>query len=319
MNVNKPLIAILCLVILGGASLFVGVANINLESLLAGDAHAIEILVSSRLPRLFAIGLAGAGLSVAGLIMQQIVQNRFAAPSTTGTIDCAMLGYIISLVFFSQLDNWIQLAVIMAFSVFGTLLFVRFIQRMQFKSAMLVPLIGIMYGNVVSSLTTFVAYKYDLVQTLSSWTVANFASVLKGNYELLYLAIPTSILAYLYASKFSAASIGETFAKNIGLNYRRVVMIGVMLVAVLSSSVVMIVGVIPFLGLIVPNIISQFMGDNMRKNLPWTAYWGALLVLICDVLGRVVIFPYEVPISMIISIFGGIIFIGLILKDKSNA
>ncbi|MGR5117395.1 ABC transporter permease [Vibrio astriarenae] len=319
MNVNKPLIAIACLVILSSASLFVGVANINPQSLIAGDAHAIEILVSSRLPRLFAIGLAGAGLSVAGLIMQQIVQNRFAAPSTTGTIDCAMLGYIIGLVFFAQLDNWIQLVIIMAFSVFGTLLFVRFIQRMQFKSAMLVPLIGIMYGNVVSSLTTFVAYKYDLVQTLNSWTVANFASVLKGNYEILYLAIPTSILAYMYASKFSAASIGETFAKNIGLNYRKVVMVGVMLVAVLSSSVVMIVGVIPFLGLIVPNIISQFMGDNMRRNLPWTAYWGALLVLICDVLGRIIIFPYEVPISMIISIFGGIIFIGLILKDKSNA
>ncbi|GAL15481.1 catechol siderophore ABC transporter permease component [Vibrio astriarenae] len=190
---------------------------------------------------------------------------------------------------------------------------------MQFKSAMLVPLIGIMYGNVISSLTTFVAYKYDLVQTLNSWTVANFASVLKGNYELLYLAIPTSILAYMYASRFSAASIGESFAKNIGLNYRRIVMIGVMLIAVLSSSVVMIVGVIPFLGLIVPNIVSQFMGDNMRRNLPWTAYWGALLVLICDVIGRIIIFPYEVPISMIISVFGGVIFIALILKDKSNA
>ncbi|WP_295893510.1 iron chelate uptake ABC transporter family permease subunit [uncultured Vibrio sp.] len=319
MKSTKPLVAIVCLALLSFASLFVGVANINLQSLLLGDAHAIEILTSSRLPRLFAIGLAGAGLSVAGLIMQQIVQNRFAAPSTTGTIDCAMLGYIVSLVFFAQLDNWVQLAIIMGFSVFGTLIFVRFIQRMQFKSAMLVPLIGIMYGNVVSSLTTFVAYKYDLIQTLNSWTVANFASVLKGNYELLYLAIPTSILAYLYASKFSAASIGESFAKNIGLNYRRIVMIGVMLVAVLSSSVVMIVGVIPFLGLIVPNIISQFMGDNMKRNLPWTAYWGALLVLVCDVIGRIVIFPYEIPISMIISIFGGVVFIGLILKDKSNA
>ncbi|MGL6312673.1 ABC transporter permease [Vibrio sp. WXL103] len=319
MTLNKPLIAAALFIALGLASLFVGVANISLESLMAGDDHAIQILLASRLPRLFAIALAGAGLSVAGLIMQQIMQNRFAAPSTTGTIDCAMLGYIVSLVFFARLENWVQLSIIMAFAVLGTLLFVRFIQRMQFKSAMLVPLIGIMYGNVVSALTTFVAYKYDLMQTLNSWTVANFASVLKGNYEILYLAIPASILAYLYASKFSAASIGESFARNIGLNYRKVVMVGVMLVAVLSSSVVMIVGVIPFLGLIVPNIVSLSMGDNMRRNLPWTAYWGALLVLVCDVIGRVVIFPYEIPISMIISIFGGIIFIGLILKDKSNA
>ena len=81
----------------------------------------------------------------------------------------------------------------------------------------------------------------------------------------------------------------------------------------------MIVGVIPFLGLIVPNIVSLMMGDNMKKILPWTAYWGVILVLACDLLARVIIFPYEIPISMVISIFGGLIFIYLIMRDKSNA
>ncbi|GAL15480.1 iron compound ABC transporter permease protein [Vibrio astriarenae] len=115
MTLHKPVVALLTFVLLSVASLFVGVANMNLESLLAGDSHAIEILISSRIPRLFAIGLAGAGLSVAGLIMQQIMQNRFAAPSTTGTIDCAMLGYIVTLVLFAHFDNWLQLAIIMHF------------------------------------------------------------------------------------------------------------------------------------------------------------------------------------------------------------
>lgn len=251
--------------------------------------------------------------------MQQIVQNRFAAPSTTGTIDCALLGYVLSLVLFSDISGWAHLALIFTFSVAGTLIFVRFLQSLKFKNAMLVPLIGIMYGNVVSALTTFVAYKYDLVQTMNSWTVANFASVLQGNYEFLYLAIPASILAYFFAAQFSAASIGESFAKNIGLNYQKIVFIGVVLVAILSSSVVMIVGVIPFLGLIVPNLVSMFVGDNMKKSLPWTAYSGVMLVLACDILGRVIIFPYEVPISIVVSILGGIVFIHLILKDKSNA
>jgi iron complex transport system permease protein len=263
--------------------------------------------------------LAGAGLSIAGLIMQQIVQNRFAAPSTTGTIDWAMLGYMVALLLFADMSGWVHLITIFAFSVFGTVVFVRFLQRLKFKSTVMVPLIGIMYGNVVSAMTTFIAYKYDLVQALGSWTVANFASVLRGNYEFLYIALPVSLLAYGYANKFSAASVGETFAKNIGLNYQRIVMIGVILVAVLSSSVVMIVGMIPFLGLIVPNIVSLFIGDNMRRNLPWTAYTGVLLVLSCDILGRLIIFPYEVPISMIISILGGGVFIYLILRDKSNA
>ncbi|UJF18386.1 iron chelate uptake ABC transporter family permease subunit [Vibrio sp. SS-MA-C1-2] len=300
-------------------SVFIGVANISFSDLLTGDGHALNILFTSRLARLFAIMLAGAGLSIAGLIMQQIVQNRFASPSTTGTIDCAMLGYIVALVLFSQQSNWVHLIIIFAFSMVGTMLFVQFLQRLKFKSTVMVPLIGIMYGSVISSMTTFIAYKYDLVQTLGSWTVANFASVLQGNYEFLYITFPVAVIAYLYANRFSATSVGESFAKNIGLNYQRIVMIGVVLVATLSSSVVMIVGMIPFLGLIVPNVVSLFIGDNMKRNLPWTAYTGVILVLSCDILGRLIIFPYEIPISMIISLLGGSIFIYLILRDKSNA
>lgn len=313
------LFAFLALLVLACGSLLVGAANVSLSGILSGDSHSINILFTSRLPRLLAIILAGAGLSIAGLIMQQIVQNRFAAPSTTGTIDWAMLGYIVALIAFSGMSSWVHLLTIFAFSVFGTVVFVRFLQRLKFKSTVMVPLIGIMYGNVVSSMTTFIAYKYDLVQTLGSWTVANFASVLRGNYEFLYIALPASVLAYAYANRFSAASVGESFAKNIGLNYHRIVLIGVILVAVLSSSVVMIVGMIPFLGLIVPNIVSLFIGDNVRRNLPWTAYTGVILVLACDILGRIIIFPYEIPISMIISILGGAVFIYLIMRDKSNA
>jgi len=316
---NQHILAITLLLTLSSASLFTGVANLSFSDILNQQPQSLSILINSRIPRLIAIMLAGAGLSVAGLIMQQIVQNRFAAPSTTGTIDCAMLGYIVALIVFTGSDNWVHLATIFSFSVLGTLLFVRFLQHLKFKNTVLVPLIGIMYGNIISSITTFIAYKYDLIQTLGSWTVANFASVLKGNYEFLYFALPVLIIAYGYAHRFSAASVGESFAKNIGINYQRVVLIGVVLVAVLSASVVMIVGMIPFLGLIVPNIVSIFIGDNMRRNLPWVAYCGVILVLTCDILSRIIIFPYEVPISMIISILGGLVFIYLILKDKKNA
>nr|WP_086939804.1 iron chelate uptake ABC transporter family permease subunit [Thaumasiovibrio occultus] len=307
------------IIVLGLCSIFVGVADISLSSIFSGDTDALAIMLISRVPRLLAICLAGAGLSVAGLVMQQICQNRFASPSTTGTIDCAMLGYVVALLIAAGKGQFFTLAIIFSFAIGGTLLFVQFLNRLKFKNAMLVPLIGIMYGNVVGSLTTFIAYKYDLVQSLSAWTVANFASVLRGNFELLYIALPASILAYLYAARFSAASMGESFAKNIGLNYQRVVFIGVAIVAVLASSVVMIVGMIPFLGLIVPNVVSLFMGDNMRRNLPFTAYWGAVLVLVCDVIGRVILFPHEVPISMIISVIGGAAFIYLVLRDRVNA
>lgn len=306
---------LLVLIVLSFSSVFIGVADLPLKAIFSGDTEALELLAVSRLPRLLAVLLSGAGLSIAGLIMQQISQNRFAAPSTSGTIECAMLGYVLSLVIFGHGDN---LLLIFGMSIAGTLLFIQFIHRIQFKNAIFVPLVGIIFGNVVSSAATFIAYKYDAVQNLSVWTVANFASILQGNYELLYIAIPISIISYWYATRLSAVGMGKDFATNIGLKYKQVLFIGIMLVSVMSATVVMIVGQLPFLGLIVPNLVAQFYGDNLRKNIPLTAIVGAILILVCDLVGRIVIFPYEIPISMIISILGGVVFIGFIVKGKQN-
>lgn len=306
---------LLVLVLLSIASVFIGVADLSLSAIFSGDTDALELLLISRLPRLFAILLSGAGLSIAGLIMQQISQNRFAAPSTSGTIECAMLGYVLSLVIFGHGDN---LLLIFGMSIIGTLIFIQFIHRVQFKNAIFVPLVGIIFGNVVSSVATFLAYKYDAVQNLSAWTVANFANILQGNYELLYIAVPISIISYWYATRLSAVGMGKDFATNIGLNYKQILFIGIMLVSVMSATVVMIVGQLPFLGLIVPNLVTQFYGDNLRKNIPLTAIVGAILILVCDVVGRIVIFPYEIPISMIISILGGVVFIAFIVKGKQH-
>ncbi|PNH83244.1 iron chelate uptake ABC transporter permease subunit VctD [Vibrio diazotrophicus] len=307
---------LLSLMLVSVASLFVGVGNLSLTSLLNHDPMSWQLLWTSRLPRLLAILLAGAGLSIAGLIMQQVSQNRFAAPSTSGTIECAMLGYVLSLVLFG---NGTHLWLIFSVAMFGTLVFVWFIQSIQFKNAIFVPLIGIVFGNVVDSTATFVAYKYDAIQNLSAWKVANFANILQGDFELLYIAIPIAVFSYLYAARISAVGMGKDFAVNLGLNYNQVLVIGVCLVSVLSASVVMIVGELPFLGLIVPNVVSHFYGDNLRANIPRTAAFGALLVLLCDLAGRVIIFPYEVPISMIISMLGGIAFILLITKGMRHA
>ena len=307
---------LLVLVALSVASLFVGVANMTPHQLFSGDAKALELFFTSRIPRLFSILLAGAGLSIAGLVMQQISQNRFAAPSTTGTIECAMLGYVMSVVFFGNGD---QLWLVFAVSILGTLVFIQFIQRIQFKSVVFVPLVGIIFGNVVDAVTTFIAYKYDALQSLSAWSVANFANILRGDFELLYIAVPVALLSYLFAARISAVGIGKDFAVNLGLNYQQVVTLGVLLVSVMSASVVMIVGQLPFLGLIVPNLVSYFYGDNLKRNIPLTAMYGAILVLACDLVSRVIIFPHEMPISIVISILGGVVFIAMLLRGKQSA
>lgn len=306
---------LLVLLVLSSVSVFVGVGELSLQQVISGDEKALDLLVTSRIPRLLAILLAGAGLSIAGLIMQQISQNRFAAPSTSGTIECAKLGYVLSLVLFGHGNN---LLLVFGAAMAGTLLFVTFIQRIQFKNAVFIPLIGIIFGSVVDSVATFIAYKYDALQNMSGWAVANFANILQGDFELLYIAIPVAIFSYLYAARISAVGIGKDFSVNLGLNYQQVVVIGVLLVSVSSASVVMIVGQLPFLGLIVPNLVSHFFGDNLRKNIPLTAVFGALLVLSCDLVSRLIIFPYEIPISMVISILGGSVFIFLILGGQKR-
>lgn len=307
---------LLLLLVVSLLSLFVGVGQLSIMDLIRSDHQAWDLFLASRVPRLLAIILSGAGLSIAGLIMQQISKNRFASPSTSGTIECAMLGYILSLVLFGDGQ---QLWLIFSISILGTLLFVHFIHRLQFKNAVFVPLIGIIFGNVVQSAAYFLAYHYDAVQSLSSWSVANFSTILEGNFELLYIAIPISLLSYAYATRISAVGMGRDFAVNLGLNYYQVVIIGVVLVSTMAATVVMIVGQLPFLGLIVPNLVSLVYGDVLRKNIPITAILGALLVLLCDVVGRVIIYPYEMPISIMISLLGGITFILFITKERRHA
>ncbi|MGO4841655.1 iron chelate uptake ABC transporter family permease subunit, partial [Rhizobiaceae sp. 2RAB30] len=120
-----------------------------------------------------------------------------------------------------------------------------------------------------------------------------------GRYELLWISFGLTGLAYLMADHLTVAGMGEDFTTNVGLNYRRVVRLGLVIVSMVTAVVVVTVGMIPFLGLIVPNVVSMILGDNLRKSLPWVAVLGAGFVLACDITGRLVLHPYEVPIGTV--------------------
>lgn len=140
--------------------------------------------------------------------------------------------------------------------------------------------------------------------------------IMSGNYEMMYVSIPGLILAYIFANKFTIAGMGEDFSKNLGLNYRQVVNLGLSISALVTSSVVLTVGVIPFLGLIIPNIVTIYQGDHLKNTLAHTALLGAVFVLFCDIIGRIVIYPYEIPISLTVGVIGSGIFIYLLLRRK---
>lgn len=307
---------ILVLIILSLISIFVGVKNIRIQDILNFNEENIQIIYLSRLPRLISIIVAGMGMSIAGLIMQQISRNKFVSPTTAATVDSAKLGILISMILINDSSSIKKMLIAFIFAIGGTFLFMEILKRIKFKNAIFIPLIGMMLGNIIDSITTFFAYRFDLVQNISTWLQGDFSMIIKGRYELLYISIPLIFMAFLYANKFTVAGMGEDFAANLGLNYNRVVNIGIGIVALISALTIITVGRIPFLGLIIPNIVTSFQGDNMKNTIGHTALFGAVFLLACDILGRIIIYPYEISISLTVGVIGSFIFLYLIVRGN---
>ena len=294
-------------------SLFVGVIDIKPIDVLTGDVDTLKIFLASRMPRLMAILCTGFGMSVAGLIMQQLCMNKFVSPTTGATISSSQFGILMALLFMPNASLWGRAGFAFVFAILGTWIFVYFIQRIQFKEIVMVPLVGIMFSNIIGGVTNFLAYKYELTQALSTWLVGHFSMVLRGRYEIVYLVVPMIILAFIYANHFNIVGIGKDFSKNLGIPYNLVLFMGLTIAAVITASVVVVVGSISYIGLIVPNIVAMFKGDKIRGTLIDTALFGAIFVLVCDMIGRVVIAPYELPIELIIGVLGSVLFIALLV------
>ena len=305
---------ILTAVLLGcsGISLLIGAADFGVSVVLNGNWEALEILVLSRLPRLLAILCTGMGMSVAGLIMQQLCMNKFVSPSTGATISSAQLGILFAFLFMPGSTLWVRAGFAFVSAIAGTWIFVAFIQRIQFKDVVMVPLVGIMFGNVIGGITNYLAYKYEMTQALSSWLVGHFSLVMKGRYELVILVVPLVLAAFVFANHFNIVGMGKDFSKNLGVPYNAVLFLGLTIAAMITASIVVVAGSISYVGLIVPNLVTMFKGDKLRGTLADTALFGALFVLVCDMLGRIVIAPYELPIELIVGILGSLIFIGLL-------
>lgn len=308
-----PLFIILCM-----SSIFIGVQNISITDIMQWDHGKMNIIILTRLPRLISIVVAGVGMSVGGVIMQQISNNKFVSPSTAATVDSAKLGVLVSMLLFSSATLMQKMITAFIFALLGTFVFMKILKTIKMKNVVFIPLVGIMVGNVIGSMTDFFAYKNNLIQSMGTFLQGDFSMIIKGNYELLYLTIPLLILALLYANKFTIIGMGEDISSNLGINYNKVANIGVIIVALISALVVITVGNIPFIGLIVPNIVSIFKGDNLSKNIWDTALFGAIFVLACDIIGRLVIHPYEVPISLTVGVTGSIIFLYLIFRRNRN-
>lgn len=275
-----------------------------------------EMFAITRIPRTIALVLAGAAMAMSGLVMQLLTQNRFVEPTTTGTTEWAGLGLLTVMILVPNASIVARMtgAVIAAF--IGTMVFFLFLRRVSLRSSLIVPIVGIMLGAVVGAVSTFLALQTDMLQSLGVWFAGSFTSIQRGQYEILWIVAVIGVAVFVVADRFTVAGLGEEVATNVGLDYGRIVLLGSGLIAVATGVVTVVVGNLPFLGLIVPNIVSLLRGDDLRGNLPWVCLLGIAVVTVCDLVGRTVIAPFEVPVSLVLGVLGAVVFIALLLKQR---
>ncbi|GEL66091.1 ABC transporter permease [Marinilactibacillus psychrotolerans] len=297
-------------------SLLVGAEDITFIELFSPNELQKIILFSLRIPRTLSLLLAGATLAVSGVLMQQLTQNKFVSPTTAGTMDSARLGIILSMILFNQSSLLHKTLFAFIFSIAGTLIFVSFLNSVKLKSSIMIPLVGLMYGNVVGAIGTFLAYQHDLIQNATAWLQGNFSLISSNNYQLIFLVFPLMIIIYLFSHYFSVMNLGKDQVTSLGVPFLILEILVIIIISIATSAVILTAGNVPFIGVIIPNLISMKQGDHFKKVLFPTAYFGGLFLVVCDIFARVIIAPYEVPVSLIVGIIGTGLFLFLLLKGE---
>ncbi|GAB5446164.1 ABC transporter permease [Gymnodinialimonas sp.] len=297
---------------LGLVSLVMASLSVGAASLWSGDFDAGWLIAISRFPRTAAAMLTGAGLALAGVIMQQAVQNRLVEPGLTGTSEAATLGLLAVTLIAPGTAIMGKMSIAAASALAGTFGFLALSRFVPRRDPILLPLVGIIYGGILGAMALWLAWTADLMQFIGIAMLGDFSGVMQGRYELLWIIAALAALLFLIADRITLLGLGEDYACSLGLNYLQTQMLGLVIVAITVSAVVVTVGAMPFVGLIVPNLISRWRGDNLRANLWVIALSGAALVLVSDLIGRVIRYPYEIPASTIFAVFGAGVFLWLL-------
>ena len=305
---GAPVVAILCgcLVLFSAAGVLAGV----------GGMPDRGLLLTSRLPRVLAAILTGAGLAVAGLIMQSLARNRFVEPMMAGTGQAAGLGILLATIAAPGASIMLKSLAGALAAFAGTAAFLFLARRLPPSEPFLVPLLGIVYGGVLAAVATAIAWNADLMQFLETWFSGEMSGILAGRYELLWANAALLAAAVFIADRLTILSLGRDAAEGLGVGFAAMLAAGLGLVCVIAAVTVVTVGIIPFVGLVVPAMASRLIGDNVRTVMPVVALGGAVLVLASDTLGRFIRFPYEVPVGTVLGVVGAFVFLATILTRR---
>lgn len=312
--VNLGAFVLLLLLII--ISISVGVADFSWAKLFDSTDDSLQLFFVSRLPRTLALILTGASMAIAGMMMQVVLKNRFVEPSMVGATQSAVLGILLTSLYMPTLPMLGKMSVATVMAFVGMMIFMKLIKRLPPTDFLIIPLVGIVFGGIIDSLTLFLAYQTETVQMLSVWRFGDFSSVLAGRYETLWLVGILSAMAYVMADRLTIIGLGDGIAKNLGVNKNAVMWLAIAMVAMISAVVVITVGAISFVGLVVPNIISRLVGDRLRVSLPAVALLGSSCVLLCDIIGRVIRYPFEIPVYVVFGVLGSALFLWLLSRTR---
>ena len=286
-------------------SLGLGAASLN-------DTNGGWLIMVSRFPRTAAALLAGAGLALAGVVVQQMFQNRLVEPSMTGTPESAMLGLLAITLVAPQMSVSGKMIFATLSALLGMLLFLALSTRIPRQDPLLLPIVGMVFGGILDAASTYFAWQTDLMQYLGIWRTGEFSGVMQGRYELLWGIAVCATLLYFLADRITLLGFGDVQARSLGLNYTQTRLVGLVIVSIMIALVLVTVGTFMFVGLVAPNLISRLRGDNIRSNLPYIALLGSGLILTADIVGRLVVFPFEIPASTIYAVFGAAVFLWML-------
>lgn len=322
------LVAALC-VCLGSVAIPFSAAMDSLTSALTGraplDRMYHTILLTVRLPRVLCVGLVGASLSLSGASMQGLLRNPLADGSTLGVSAGASLGAVLAIAFGIQLPFLPQLGVMgmaMAFAFGSLTLILALAWRLDNSlSTNTIILIGVIYSMFVSALMSLViAFSGSKLQSITFWTMGSLAGSSYEDALLLLVALLLCGTVLLHSAReLNAFAVGEQNARSVGVDVKAVKLRVLIAVSLLIGVCVSIGGTIGFVGLVTPHAARLIVGPNHRRLLPAVLFSGAIFLMLTDLLARTILSPVELPIGVVTSLIGAVVFVMLFIRVRRQA
>lgn len=319
-------------------SVFVGSGTLSFKEVFLaifnkGSETARLIVRRIRFPRVIAALIAGGGLAVSGLVMQTVLKNPLASPTTLGVSNAAVFGANFAIIvvgagaFHSTHGSWLSISnpyLVSTFSFLSAIIAagsILLLARLKNLNVSAIVLAGVAVSAIFQAGTTLIQYFASDTQVASAvyWTFGDLGRASYKTDLIMFIVVAVSTLFFfLKRWDFSAMSGGIAYAKTLGVNTRFMTIMSLLLASLITSVTVSFLGIIGFVGLTAPQFMKRIVGDDYRFLLPSSFLAGALLLLISDILGRLPIFGTSVPVGVVTSLIGGPVFLAILLRRKKN-